>query len=570
MAGTLQANERSRSHKQATRIQRVPLRRSTPPTHKRTTVVLCLAILTATFALYSPVRSHPFINYDDPGYVAENKHVQEGLSVDTISWAFTATEQANWHPLTWIAHAMDYELFGLNAGGHHVNSVILHVLNGLLLFWLLVRATGRQWSSALVAGVFVLHPINVESVAWIAERKNVLSSFFFFVSLAVYGWYCWMPNWRRYAVLLATFAGGLASKPMLVTLPLVLLLVDYWPLGRVPQSTGTFSFLSMKKATWKQLVLEKLPLLSLSLLSSVVTIVAQHSGRAVESVGAIPVGLRLQNAVYSYALYLYKIFWPAKLAVVYPHPLNKLSGGQVVGSAILLVGISACAWWTRKRTPYLLVSWLWFLGTLVPVIGILQVGAQGMADRYAYLPAIGIFVAFVWFFADWIREHSGYSRMAVGIAIGVLATLSALSFRQIRYWATSYDLWTHTLAVTENNFIADDALGNLLLREGNPEALHYFEAAARIAPWDPVSHGAVAASLQDRGDLQGAIREYEIALRANPDAKFQAYSFANLGVIYRQIGNDRLALKNFASARQAGPAAVQEMIDQLAQMVALQ
>ena len=569
MATILHARRRTRSRSQATKsLQRVRSNHRPPRADTRTTVIFCIFLLSVTVALYSPVRSYPFINYDDPGYVSENIHIREGLGFGTISWALTSTEQANWHPLTWLSHAVDYDLFGLNAGGHHVNNVILHALNGSLLFLCLVRSTGRHWPSAFVAGLFILHPLNVESVAWIAERKNVLSSFFFFLSLGVYGWYSRMPNWRRYAALVGAFACGLASKPMLVTLPFVLLILDYWPLARVPGSPSTLSS-SVARSTWRMLILEKLPLLLLSVLSSVITVVAQRSGRAVESLGAIPVGLRLENAVYSYAGYLCKIFWPANLAVAYPHPLNRLSVFRVMASAVLIAGVSTYACWARRRRPYVLVSWLCFLGMLVPVIGIVQVGAQGMADRYAYLPIVGIFVAVVWAFTEWTEERRVDFRLTAGIAVGILAALSVVTFHQIRHWDNSYDLWTHTLAVTEDNFIADDALGNLLLKEGNPEAVHYFEAAARIAPWDPVSHGAVAASLQDRGDLQGAIREYSIALRANPDTKFQAYAFANLGVIYRQIGNDRLAAEKFASARQAEPAAVQEMIDQLVLVIAL-
>jgi protein O-mannosyl-transferase len=535
----------------------------------RVNLLICICLVSVIGALYSRVIRYPFVNYDDPGYVVANEHVREGPSFHTVAWAVTAIDEANWHPVTWLSHAIDYELYGLNAGGHHLSNVLLHIANVLLLFWLLARATGSVWPSAFVAAMFGLHPMNVESVVWIAERKSVLSSFFFFLSLGAYGWYIANPHWKRYLALIVAFTFGLASKPMLVTFPFVLLLLDYWPLGPDRRSSPRPSSPPVKQPSWSVLVLEKIPLLVLSAVSIMVTIYAQRSGRAVESLGALPLRLRAANAVYSYTVYLGKLFRPINLAVVYPHPLDKLGIAPILLAVVLLVAVTAGASQSRSRRPYVLIGWSWFLGILVPVIGIIQVGAQGMADRYAYLPEIGIFVAVAWECAEWAKKGLANTRATGAIAIIILAAPFVASFRQIGYWRNSFDLWTHALAVTDDNFIADNALGNLLLKEGRPEALHYFEAAARIAPWDPISHGALAANFQDHGDFQSAIREYSIALQANPDTTFEAYAYTNLGVIYRQLGDYPLANENSQRALHIDSRTVMDLIEQMSRTVAV-
>jgi tetratricopeptide (TPR) repeat protein len=520
----------------------------------------------ATFAIYSPVIAHPFINYDDRDYVTENQHVQAGLSAQTIAWAFTSTDQANWHPLTWLSHEMDCEIYGLNPHGHHLTSVLIHTANVLLLFLLLQWATGATGASAMVAALFAFHPFNVESVAWIAERKNLLSTFFFLLALAAYGWYARQPSLRRYAALAGLFALGLAAKPMVITLPFVLLLLDYWPLARIKGWATRSSAFPMPQVPWTRLLLEKVPLLALSAASAAITVFAQRSGNAFESLGHIPLHLRLENAIYAYAKYVVKIFWPINMALIYPHPLDKLTFFQVGLSAIFLIVVSLLVWQSRKQRPYALTGWLWFLGTLVPVIGLVQVGPQGMADRYAYIPAIGIFVLLVWGFNDWASSTPSISGWLKPIAVVVLAFLAILTFRQIGYWRSSEELWTHTLQVTEDNFMADDMLGSVLVQERRPEALQYFEAAARIAPWDPDSHQAVGAALQDRGDLQGAIREYQVVLHAK-DPKILAYTYANLGVIYRELGNSAAAHLSSEQALRSDPVVVHQMIQQLSGMV---
>src|SRR5579872_18575 len=528
--------------------------------------IWCLLLGVATLAIYSPVIAHPFINYDDRDYVTENQHVQAGLSAQTIAWAFTSTDQANWHPLTWLSHEMDCEIYGLNPHGHHLTSVLIHTANVLLLFLLLQWATGATGASAMVAALFAFHPFNVESVAWIAERKNLLSTFFFLLALAAYGWYARQPSLRRYADVAGLFALGLAAKPMVITLPLVLLLLDYWPLARIKGWATQSSAFPVPQVPWTRLLLEKVPLLALSAASAAITDFAQRSGNAFESLGHIPLHLRLENAIYAYAKYVVKIFWPINMALIYPHPLDKLTFFQVGLSAIFLIVVSLLVWQSRKQRPYALTGWLWFLGTLVPVIGLVQVGPQAMADRYAYIPAIGIFVLLVWGFNDWASSTPSISRWLKPIAVVVLAFLAILTFRQIGYWRSSEELWTHTLQVTEDNFMADDMLGSVLVQERRPEALQYFEAAARIAPWDPDSHQAVGAALQDHGDLQGAIREYQVVLHAK-DAKILAYTYANLGVIYRELGNSAAARLSWEQALRSDQVVVHQMIQQLSGVV---
>lgn len=520
----------------------------------------------ATLAIYSPVVTHPFINYDDRDYVTENPHVQAGLSAQTIAWAFTSTDQANWHPLTWLSHEMDCEIYGLNPHDHHLSSVLIHTANVLLLFLLLQWTTGATGASAMVAALFALHPFNVESVAWVAERKNLLSTFFFLLALAAYGRYARQPSLWRYAVLAGLFALGLAAKPMVITLPFVLLLLDYWPLGRILGWSTPSPTFPLPQAPWPRLLLEKVPLLALSAGSAAITMFAQRSGNALESLGYIPVQLRLENAIYSYAKYVAKIFWPVNMALVYPHPLNKLTFFQVGLSAIFLIAVSVLIWKSRKQRPYAITGWFWYLGTLVPVIGLVQVGPQGMADRYTYIPALGIFIILVWGLKDWASSRPEILKSLKPIAFVVLAYLAVLTFRQIGYWRSSEELWTHTLQITDDNFIANDMLGSLLVQEQRPEAMQYFEAAARIAPWDPDSHEAVGAALQDRGDLQGAIRAYQVVLHAR-DPRILAYTYANLGVIYRQLGNDAAARLSSEQAMRIDPATVRNMIESLGSMV---
>ena len=431
--------------------------------------IVCLLLAVLTLALYNPVNRHPFANYDDDRYVVNNPHVRQGLTADTFTWALTATEQANWHPLTWMSHALDCSLFRLNPAGHHFTSILLHVVNVILLFLLLMWATERLGPSLFVAALFALHPINVESVAWVAERKNVLCMMFFFLTLWAYGWYARKPDWKRYLAVAALFAAGLASKPMVITLPFVLLLLDYWPLARVRGANAAASE-PLPAFPWSRLALEKLPLLALSAASAVITMRAQQAGGAVRTTAEVSFGARIATAIWAYAMYLWKMVWPARLAPLYPHPGDSLAAWQVVVAAAVLIAISVAVLRLRTRR-YLLVGWLWFLGTLVPVIGLVQVGEAAMADRYAYIPLIGIFVMIAFGAADW-AEQKKFGRWAAVPAAAILFALALATHRQIGYWQSNYDLWSHTLAVTENNFVAENNLGGALILEGREEEAH--------------------------------------------------------------------------------------------------
>jgi Flp pilus assembly protein TadD len=509
-------------------------------------VILCLLLVVATLALYNPVNSHPFVNYDDDRYVTENPHVHNGLGWDTIAWAFTSTEQENWHPLTWLSHALDYRLFHLNPTGHHFTSLLIHAANTVLLFLLLAFATGRIGSSLFVALLFGLHPINVESVAWVAERKNVLSTFFFLAAIGAHGWYAQKPNWQRYLAVAVLFALGLMSKPMVVTFPFVLLLLDYWPLGRVegiPAST-----LRTSQSSRSRLVAEKLPLLALSAASAVITMQAQQAGGAMRSTAQFSPGVRLENAVVAYAMYLWKMIWPSHLAPLYPHPGDSLAVWQVALSVLVLLAVTGVVLVFRAKR-YLLAGWLWFLGTLVPVIGLIQVGDQAMADRYAYIPLIGIFVMIAWGFADWADSLEVGVAVRIVPAACILLALSAATHRQLSYWASNYDLWTHALAVTDRNFIAQDNLGGALLLLDKPdEAYAHFQAAAEINPRDPMSRSNLAAYLQEHGHLDEAIEQEKRVISLTSDPGLLAATYANLGTAYRTLGADVEARKNYEHA----------------------
>ncbi len=519
---------------------------------EKSTPLVCLLLTVITLALYNPVNRYPFVNYDDDRYVTANAHVRDGLTWNTFTWALTSTEQANWHPLTWMSHALDWSLFRSNPTGHHFTSILLHALNAILLFILLLHTTRRAAASFFVAGLFAVHPINVESVAWIAERKNVLCTTFFLLTLLAYAWYTRKPGWKRYLCVAGLFAAGLAAKPMVITLSFVLLLWDYWPLKRIrePRSTAPDPLPSQ---SWPRLFLEKVPLLGLSAASAMITLHAQQTGGAMRSSIQYPLSVRLENGTWCYAMYLWNMLFPAHLAPMYPHPGTSLPGWQLALSAFVLIAITIAVFQLRSR-HYLLVGWLWFLGTLVPVSGLVQVGEAARADRYAYIPLIGIFLLFAFALADLANAEQVGVAWRWGFIAALLITLAAFTHRQMSYWDSSYDLWTHTLDITMNNFVAQDNLGGALLDEGKPdEAFPHFEAAARINPRDPMSRTNLGAYLQSHGRINEAIAQYESVITMTSDPGLLAQAHANLGAARRALGQDVAARHSFDEALRLNP-----------------
>ena len=495
---------------------------------------LCLVLVVATVALYYPVYQHPFVNYDDTVYVTANLHVQEGLDWDTVQWAFTTFDLANWHPLTWLSHALDYQLFELRPAGHHLTNLLLHAVNVVLLFWVLYRATGFAGRSFMVAALFGLHPINVQTVAWVAERKNVLSMLFFLLALGAYQWYVRKPRDWRYAVVALFFALGLMAKPQVITLPCVLLLWDYWPLGRMFASASSEAgqaALPPKSFSW--LVMEKLPLFVIAGASAVLTMYVQRVGGARNW---FPRHIRLENAIVSYAQYVSKTLWPSRLALFYPHP-DSFNPWTVLGALVFLLAISAFVV-SQRRRRYLVVGWLWFLGTLVPMIGLIQVGVQAMADRYAYLPLIGLFIMICWGVADWSEQRRISPAWLASASIAALLALTVVARIQLNHWSNNVALWSHTLQVTGPNFIAENSLGVALEREGRiEEAIPHFRAALAIDPNDASSNLNMAEYDRENGRLLECIERCRKipAMTQLSIQKVDAYQ--KMALAYRQLGD---------------------------------
>ena len=523
---------------------------------EKRSVVLCLLLVAATLALYNPVNRHPFVNFDDDHYVTNNLHARAGLTWSTITWAFTTTELANWHPLTWISHALDCQVFQLNPAGHHYTNVLLHAADVVLLFLLLQWTTGFTGRSLMVAALFALHPINVESVAWVSERKNMLSMLFFLLALWAYGWYARQPKAGRYLAVAFLFALGLMAKPQVITFPFVLLLWDYWPLQRmfpaqreevpaVPERPSPQPF------SW--LVLEKLPLMVLSAASAVITMKVQKAGGAVRTAMENPVSVRLENAVVSYARYVKKAFWPSHLAPLYPHSGDSPKMWLVAASALFLLVVTALVL-AAPRRRYLAVGWFWFLGTLVPMIGLVQVGEAAMADRYAYLPFLGLFMMVCWGVADWAEQRHIPARWVAIPGLAALVALTAVTHRQLEYWGDNTILWSHTLQVTGKNFVAEDNLGGALLQLGRiGEAMPHFQRAAEINPRDPVANLNLAINQQQHGQLQEAIDLYQKVLMMTTDTTLRSDALSYLGSAYRRLGSYRDALQNYEAALRLAP-----------------
>ena len=512
-------------------------------------LVLSIVLVLATLAVYYPVHGHQFVNYDDDTCITNNIPVKYGLGWNVVKWAFTTFYFAVWVPLSWLSHALDCQIFGLNPAGHHDTNLVLHVLNVVLLFRVLLKATGYTGRSFMVAALFAIHPINVESVAWVAERRNTLSMLFFLLALGAYRWYASEPKASRYLAVALLFALGLLSKPQVITFPFVLLLWDYWPLGRMfagnRRAPSTTAPLPAKSFSW--LLVEKLPLFALSAADAVVTMRASDINRHV------PLALRLANAALSYARYMGKAFWPSRLANLYPLLGNSLKLRQVLASAVLLLAVTVLVAAARQRR-YLLVGWLWFLGTAVPMIGLVQIGRQAMADRYAYLPFIGIFMMICWGAADLYagmrtEQRPLSARWVAGVSVAVLLAFGLTAHRQVGYWRDSKTLWTHTLQVTSGNYQAEDNLASALMDEGQYEkALPHLHAAEAIYPFYPLTNFHIGLCEQQLGNLPAAIEQYKkvIILTENDllYVKLRHSAFQNISVAYHDLGDSANAWQN--------------------------
>ncbi len=534
---------------------------------------VCFFLAAIIWVVFGQTLGHEFVNYDDDFYVYDNPAVTRGLNLKGVEWAFTHRVCANWHPLTMLTHMLDCQLYGLNAGGHHLTNVLLHTASVILLFLVLRRMTGFLWRSAFVAAVFAIHPLRVESVAWVAERKDVLSGLFFMLTLWAYTRYGQgrssverrgssagtsslaldpRPSTLSYYLVLVFFALGLLCKPMLVTVPFVLLLLDYWPLGRVTSGewqVTRFRIPVPQLSTLNQLLLEKLPLFGLAVVSCVVTIVAQHE--AIQSFERFSLPVRLGNAVISYVAYLGQMFWPTGLAVLYPFTARDIGFLAVVLSLVLLAGISAGVFILCRRRPYFLTGWLWYLIMLVPVIGIVQVGAQARADRYTYLPQIGLYVWLTWAAAEGCAGRR-YRRVVLGgLATGILAALMFCARAQTPYWRNSETLWTQTLACTSDNAIGHNNFGNALLKAGHEdEAIAHFQTALEINPDFAEAHNNLGNFLFQKGNVDEAIVRYQRALEINPDYAVAHY---NLGNALIKKGSLDEAIAHLQKALQINP-----------------
>jgi tetratricopeptide (TPR) repeat protein len=517
-----------------------------PPRPASFALALALALLTV--AAFLPLRHNGFILFDDPAYLTRNPQVGAGLSWGALAWAFTGTASDNWHPLTWVSHMLDVTLFGMNPAAHHLSSLLLHTLNAVLLFALLAALTGRRWPSALAAALFAVHPLHVESVAWASERKDLLAGLFWVLTLGSYLRYARRPGARRYAVTALCLGLGLLSKQMTVTLPLVLLLLDWWPLGRF--AAGPQGAALPAGRTPARLVAEKIPLFALAGAAGAVTLLVQRGSGAVKGLDLIPLAPRAFNALVAYVRYLGKTLWPFELAALYPHPGPALRLDAVFGALAVLLALSAAAVDLRHRRPWLAFGWAWYLCTLLPVIGIVQVGWQSMADRYTYLPLIGIFVALCWEAAA--RTGSGPARRAaVAASLLLLAGLGALSRRQSATWHDSVSVFEQAVGATRDNLLAEYYLGKAQRLAGNPaEAIRHLREAIRINPRYPGVSAELGTILAERGDFEGAARAYERALQLEPPS---APLLNNLGFALAQLGRHEQALRRFEAALRLDP-----------------
>lgn len=513
------------------------------------------ALFALTFALYLPSLGHGFIElYDDNIYVTANPQVLEGLHLKNVYWAFTTLANANWHPVTMLSHMLDVQLFGVDPRWHHFTNLLFHSAATALLFLLLMRLTGARWPSALVAALFAVHPMHVESVAWIAERKDVLSAFFWFLATLLYVRYTEQPSLRRYVPMAICFVLGLLSKPMLVTLPCTLLLLDYWPLRRatVEKLSDLFSPANLK------LLVEKIPLFVLTLIAAIATVVAQAASGAVADTASLPILVRLANAAVAYATYVVKTIWIADYAVIYPHTKSFPPLWQLLGALLLLGAVTALALWQARPRPHLLVGWLWFLGTLVPVIGIVQVGFQSMADRYHYIPSIGLFIIFAWGIVLPLGRLLG-KPVAITCAVMVLLSMTLAMRLQLGYWRDDEALFRRAVEVTENNFTASYNLGAALMRQGRfDEAEPHLAEAARLDPENRQSRQALANALYAQRKLGPALERFREVEALEPGLGVPSHT---MGMILETLGRPDEAAEMFKRAEADFRALIQKKAD---------
>lgn len=506
---------------------------------KKHGVLICVGLFLAVFAVFSPALKCDFINLDDPAYITENPHVQQGITAESLKWAFTTGHASLWIPLTWISHMLDIQFYGLNPMGHHFTSILIHAVNSVLLFLLLRRMTGALWASAFIAAMFGLHPLRVESVAWACERKDVLSTFFWLLTVGAYVRYVQTPvrraKWFAFALLFFAFA--LMSKPMVVTLPFVLLLIDLWPLKRINISKITVGNL-------KPLLLEKLPFIALALGSSIVTIMVGRD--AVSSFNSLTFAQRIENALVAYVRYIGKMFWPTKLAAFYPYP-DQWFWWQIIASIASLITITAIVIRQLRLRPYMAVGWFWFVGALLPVIGIVQAGAQSMADRFTYVPTLGLLILVTWTAIEFVRNRTV---LTIG-AISAICACCVVTPIQAGYWKNSETLFTHAIAVTDKNYVAYNSLGVYLSNiDQTDEAIASYKKSVEIDPTYDQAHNNLGVALSHTGDIGAAIHEYQIVLRHDP-SNSDAYN--NYGIALAMEGQLDAAIENFHAALRYNP-----------------
>ena len=504
---------------------------------------LALALIAATAAVYAPARHFAFVSFDDPEYVAANPTVAAGLTWSGVRWAFTSTSLFYWHPLTWLSHMLDVELYGVNAGAHHVTNVLIHIASTVVLLGALNRMTGAPARSAFVAGLFALHPLHVESVAWVAERKDVLSGLFWMLTLWVYADYVRRPGALRQFLVALFFAAALMSKPMAVTLPLVLLLLDYWPLGRVAPGALT------RPSSWLPLVREKLPLFIVLVPVGIITIIGQSGAGAVVGFAQLPIHHRIANAFVSYVAYLGDMVWPAVLAAFYPFIAP--SDAAALLAALAVVGATVAAALCARRLPYVTVGWFWYVITLAPVIGLVQAGGQARADRFTYIPLIGVFIALTWAVSELAPDRRAVKAALSAAAVALLALAGFASSRQVVYWKDSLALWGRALAVTRENYRAENHYGAALADEKKTdEAIEHYSRAIAVWPEYAEAHNNLGTALAEKGKTDDAMREFAAAARIKPNDPTFHY---NLGAMLNTRGDRAGAVREMRAAERLSP-----------------